>query len=302
MTAIIEYPQPSTYQELRRFLGMANYYRRFVPLFADKSASLQSLLTGKQKGPIKWTQSATDSFKDIKQALQNSVTLGFPKTSESLVLVTDASGVGVAAALHQCSGNSVQPLAFFSKKLTKAQSSYSTFDRELLAAYLAVLNFKPLIAGQSVILCTDHKPLASAFRSLNPAKSDRQQRHLGILAEFITDIDYIRGHDNLVADALSRAVNTVEIQYVDLASIAQLQSDDAETINNADKLTSFQLPNNVKILCNTDNSAPRSFLPLPLRHQIFNQLHGLSHPGIKSTVKLVKDWYIWPNIEQDIKE
>ena len=96
-------------------------------------------------------------------------------------LVTDSSQYAVGAALHQMIGPNAVPIGFFSKKLSQAQTKYSAFDRELLAAYLAVLHFRHQIECRHVVLMTDHKPLCSAFSSLKPAKSDRQQRHLALL-------------------------------------------------------------------------------------------------------------------------
>ena len=81
---------------------------------------------------------------------------------------------------------------------------YPTFDRELLAAYLSVLYLPHLLEGCQVLLLTDHKPLCGAFYSLNPSKSDRQQRQLVILTEFISDIEHVKGSQNIVADCLSR--------------------------------------------------------------------------------------------------
>ena len=81
----------------------------------------------------------------------------------------------------------------FQKNCPKLSKKYSVFDRELLAAYLAVIHFRHQIEGRNVLLFTDHKPLCSAFKSTTPSKSDRQQRHFTVLTEYISDIDYIKG-------------------------------------------------------------------------------------------------------------
>ena len=96
-------------------------------------------------------------------------------------LVTDSSKYAVGAALHQVINGNPVTIGFFSKKLTTTPTRYSTFDRELLAAYLSVLHFRHLIEGREVLLLTDHKPICGAFHSLKPAKSDRQQRQLAII-------------------------------------------------------------------------------------------------------------------------
>ena len=84
--------------------------------------------------------------------------------------------------------------------------SYATYHRESLAAFFAVLHFKSLIDGHSVTLFTDNKPIVSAFYSKNFAKSDHQQRQLPFLSEYLTAVDYIKSHNNLGADYLSRPV------------------------------------------------------------------------------------------------
>ena len=94
--------------------------------------------------------------------------------------------------------------------------AYSTYDRELLAVYMAILHFKSLIKGQQVTVITNHKPLITAFKSQKPLKSDRQQRHLSFISEYVTDIIHVRGSDNVVADALSRTVSSVKVDLTDL--------------------------------------------------------------------------------------
>lgn len=94
------------------------------------------------------------------------------------------------------------PIGFFSEKLSESQRSRSTFDREMLEAYFAVLHFKPKIEGRKMTLFTDHKPLASAYKRPTPMKSDRQQRYLSLTTEYVTDICFITGDHNTVADCL----------------------------------------------------------------------------------------------------
>ena len=91
-----------------------------------------------------------------------------------------------------------------------------------------MLHFKPIIEGQQLIVVTDHKPLTTAFRSLVPAKSDRQQRQLSFLTEHVSQVLHTKGSDNVVADTLSRAINSVEVDAIDIAAVAIQQNCDAE--------------------------------------------------------------------------
>jgi len=302
--AISEYPTPKDYPSARRFVGMAGFYRRFVPKFSDIVNPLLSCLTHYNKTQKQFTLSkeAEEAVKSIKQALVEATTLSHRcPTSHSFQLVTDASNSAVGAALHQLCDGTYKPIGFYSKKLSGAQRSYSAFDKELLAAYQSILNFKSIIDGQHTTLFTDHKPLVSAFHSRKGAKSDRQQRHLGVLTEFLVDAVHIRGNDNVVADALSRSISAVQADVLDLEALAEAQKDDVEVASFRDKLKSFSLQRGT-LWCNVDTTHPRPFVPQPLRQRIFNKLHGLSHPGSKASVRLVRERYVWPSMERDIRE
>ena len=163
------------------------------------------------------TKDAEEAVNHLKKSITKCVGLCHRSpNSSTFQLVTDASLKAVGAALHQVIDGKPHPIGFFSKKLSASQTTYSVFDRELLAAYQAVLHFKANIEGQNVTLWTDHKPLTSAFFSRNLAKSDRQQRHLGVLTELLTDCQYIKGEENVVADALSRSVNLIQSDMINL--------------------------------------------------------------------------------------
>jgi len=299
--AICDFPEPGDYQACRRLLGMAGFYRRFIPNFASIVHPLQQVAntytTNKQ---YDMTDEAKTAVTSLKDALVNAVSLSHHCPSSNVFqLVTDASATAVGAALHQLIEGTFRPIGFFSKKLTDTQRSYSTFDRELLAAYQAVLHFKSSIDGQTVTLFSDHKPLISAFHSRNTAKSDRQQRHLAVLTEFLCNAVHVKGSDNVVADALSRSVNLIQSDVIDLEQLAATQQSDLE-FSQCDNLKAFPLQNGT-LFCNVDLAHPRPFVPKSVRLHLFHKLHNLSHPGIKSSVKLIRDRYIWPNMERDIK-
>ena len=118
--------------------------------------------------------------------------------------MTDASDIGVGAVLEQQVGELWQPLAFFSRKFSAAESRYSTFDRELLAVHVAIRHFRYFLEGWEFTVYTDHHPLTSAIRKISDPHSPRQQRHLAAIAEFTTDLQHVAGKSNFVADALSR--------------------------------------------------------------------------------------------------
>ena len=300
-----EFPYPRDSKALRRYLGMIGFYRKLVPNFASIVLPLtECIRTKPNHKTLELTENEKKSFDETKEVLSELKAIAHIQTgSTQFQLVTDSSQYAVGAALHQMVNEEPIPVGFFSKKLSQAQTKYSAFDRELLAAYLAVLHFKPLIEGHFVLLLTDHKPLCSAFKSTNPAKSDRQQRHLSLLTEYIADISHIKGSQNIVADCLSRPANAVTLDVCDLPEIANAQVSDEEIKLYEDRLKSFKLLSDDKpILCDTSTPYPRPFVPASLRKAIFDSLHCLSHPGINSSQKVIKARYFWPGMDRSIKQ
>ena len=300
--AITTFPFPQDSAALRRFLGMVGYYRRFIPNFAE----IVFLLSEKAKNhprdkSLSWTQPEISAFQDTKEALQNAATLPFSMPNSSYFqLVTDSSQTSIGSALHQMIDGQPVPIDFYSKKLSEPQQKYSAFNRELLAAYYSVLHFKHLLEGRNVTLCSDHKPLVSAFYSKNPAKSDRQQRHLAVLTEYVTSMNFISGEDNIVADTFSR-ISSVQVDAVDLPALARLQETDEEIKQYHSRLHAYPFQDNLKIWCETTTSHPRPFVPQSSRQQLCANFHQMSHPGIKGTLRLIKTRYFWPCLDRDIR-
>lgn len=167
VVAIQNFPPPKTIKELRRFLGMTNFYRRFIPNAAKIQAPLHELLSGpavKPNTPITWTSELDKAFYSCKASLAEATLLAHPNPTAQLTLWTDASDNTIAAVLQQKVDSLWQPLSFFSKKLNTAQKKYSPFDRELLAIYEAVKHFRHMVEGKCFTIYTDHKPIVSAFR------------------------------------------------------------------------------------------------------------------------------------------
>ncbi|TDG38405.1 hypothetical protein AWZ03_015173, partial [Drosophila navojoa] len=176
---IIDFPLPKVAKELRRFLAMINFYRRFLPKAIIHQAPLVQLIPGNKKNdssPISWTEDTIKHFEECKQSLATATLLVHPSPDASLSLSTDASDTAVGAVLHQIINEERQPLGFFSIKLTDAQRKYSTYDRELLAIYLSIKHFRYMLEGRIFDVRTDHKPLVFAFTQKPEKASPRQLR------------------------------------------------------------------------------------------------------------------------------
>ena len=200
--AVEVFPQPQDRLQIQRFLGLINFYRRFIPAAARILRPLTDALAGPAK-PLLWTEQMSSAFISAKRALATATNLVHPHHSAPLSLAVDASSTHVGAVLQQKQGRSWAPLSFFSKKLSSAESNYSTFDRELLAAYSAIRHFRCLLEGRRFQLWTDHKPLCSAIHRISAPWSARQQRHLSFVTEFTAELVYVPGKDNSAADAMS---------------------------------------------------------------------------------------------------
>ena len=302
VAAINDFAHPQCSKDLRRFMGMLNFFRPMIPNFAQIALPLTDLLRQHPASKtLPWTDAVEQSFKDLKHALADCPTISYPSpTASDYHIVSDSSSYAVGAALYQIVNSQPTPISFFSKKLSDLQKTYSTYDRELLAAYLAVLQFKSLIDGHSVTLFSDHKPIVSAFHSKNIAKSDRQQRQLSFLSEYVHDVQYIRGQNNIVSDCLSRPVCSTFVDIFDLSTLAASQSTDEELASYKERLTPHKVSPELTLWCETSTSSPRPFVPAQTRESIISFLHNLSHPGVKNTAKLVKQRYFWPSVDKDI--
>ncbi len=204
LQAIQGFPPPADLKALQSFLGLVNFYRRFIPGAARILLPLTNALRGGKRAKFVWDQAMQEAFLQAKQAVCRATQLSHPDPEAVISLAVDASNTHVGAVLQQAEGSAWRPLAFFSRKLDPAQTKYSAFDRELLAAFLAVRHFCFLLEGRRFTIWTDHKPLTHALHRVSEPWSARQQRQLSFLAEFTADIRHISGSDNLVADALSR--------------------------------------------------------------------------------------------------
>jgi transposase InsO family protein len=307
--AIQSFPTPKTVKELRRFLGMINFYRRFIPQAAQLQAPLHKLLTGSVKGshPVDLKDEQLQAFLDCKTSLCQAALLAHPDCNAPLGLVTDASDTAVGAVIQQRRGDSWQPLAFYSKKLSTAQQKYSPYDRELLAIYNAIKYFNHMLEARVFTIFTDHKPLCFAFTTKKSNCSPRQFRHLDYISQFSTDIKHISGKNNVVADTLSR-IEELE-RPVDMSQLASAQDSDQELkqILGGEKdyninLKKLTIPGTTTALyCDDSTSNLRPYVPPEHRRQVFNSLHSLSHPGIKTSARLVAERFVWPSVNKDCR-
>lgn len=203
--AMLDWPVPRTITELRGFLGLTGYYRKFVQHYATIASPLTDLL---KKESFSWSSPAQQSFEALKQAMTRTPVLALPDFSKPFILQTDASGVGIGAVLLQ----SNHPIAYFSKKLSSQLQNSSTYIRELYAITAAVKKWRQYLLGSRFTIQTDHKTLKHLMEQV--VLTPEQQHYLSKLLGFEYTITYKPGKDNLAADALSRQSDQPTAQFL----------------------------------------------------------------------------------------
>lgn len=307
--ALKDFPLPKTVRGLRRFLGMVNYYRRFLRNAAELQAPLVDAIVasqGKGTTPVHWTPELEECFKACKDSLSSAALLAHPLPNAVLGLFTDASNSHIGACLQQKVDDAWEPLGFFSKKLNSRQSQWPAYYRELLAIYESVQHYRHFLAAQHVTIYTDHKPITYAFSQRREKLPPVQLNQLSFISQFTTDIVHVKGVDNTVADAMSRIeAISFETDYSALASCQELDDELKKYRNDANsslKLEDVVVPGtNTTLICDTSTGRPRPFVPEPMRKKIFSQLHNLSHPGSRATIRLVTDRFVWPGVTKDCR-
>ena len=206
--AVKGFPQPTNLKTLRSFLGLASYYRRFIPNFSKEARPLHSL-TGKN-APFVWTPTCQQAFDKLKQLLTNAPVLAFPNFELDFILETDASGDGLGAVLaqkHQDGG--IRPVAFASRTLQPHEKNYGATELEALGVVWAAKHFRPYLYGHHCDLYTDHEALKSLLNT--PQPSGKLARWGMAIQELDLSIHYRPGKRNSNADALSRYPNSLEV-------------------------------------------------------------------------------------------
>ena len=197
---ILEWPVPKNLTEVRGFLGLAGYYRRFAEGFSAVAAPLHAL-TGKNV-PFRWSTECQEAFDEIKRRLTTAPVLAMPQDDGMYILDTDASNYAIAGVLHQIQDGRERVIAYQSRLLSAQEKNYCTTRKELLAIVFYMKFYRQYLLGRHFKIRTDHAALQ--YLQKTPEPIGQQARWLDLIGEFDFEIEHRPGRSHGNADALSR--------------------------------------------------------------------------------------------------
>lgn len=311
---------PKTRRELRRFIGIVNYYRDMWIRRSDILAPLSRLTSSTIKW--QWTEVEQKAFETMKRIIARETLLVYPDFNMPFIIHTDASHFQLGAVISQNN----KPIAFYSRKLNPAQTRYTTTERELLSIVETLKEFRNILLGQRIKVYTDHKNLT--YTNFN---TERVMRWRLIIEEFSPELIYLKGQTNLVADALSRLElatsaninddmhniyyladnfgledddlpeDAYPLQYKLIARHQNLRKDLFLKLNK--KQDGFHLKSfrgggkKQSLICRNE----KIVIPMTLQNRVVTWYHNiLCHSGETRTEQTLRQQFYWPNLREDV--
>ena len=191
---IMNWPQPATLKQLRGFLGLTGYYKRFVMNYGKITKPLTDML---KKIAFQWMEQGSRAFEELKQAKVTALVLALPYFSKEFTIETDACGQGIGAVLMQ----ERHPIAFISKALVEKHQSLSVYEKEMLAILFAIKKWEPYLINHHFVVKTDHQSLKCLLEQR--LTTPTQQAWMAKLMQYDYVVQYKQGKENIAADALS---------------------------------------------------------------------------------------------------
>lgn len=304
---IANYPVPKTIKEVRRFVGMASWYRRFVRNFAELAAPLHNLTKKTQARKLVWNEEANNAFQSLKSQLIQSPVLASPDFSKKFYIQADASNKSIGSVLIQKDEDGFdRPIAYASRNLRGAELNYCVTEKECLAVVFAVEKFRQYVEGYEFEVVTDHSALLWLFKQQN--LTGRLARWVMKLQQFDFELKHVKGKHNIVPDAISRIPQVSLINF-------QVQPTDTWYTDLMSKITSSpKRYKNYKILNGKifvqlaskpcpDFDSWKLVVPPSARHEVLKENHDnplAAHFGTYKTTKRILQRYYWPGVSKDV--
>ena len=315
--AIVNLEPPKTRKEVRKFIGMVNFYRDMWRKRSELLAPLTRLTSKDVK--FVWTEVEQKAFEDIKRILSRETLLAYPDFSKPFIIHTDASNTQLGAVISQDG----KPIAFYSRKLSDAQKRYTTTEQELLSIVETLKEFRNILLGHEIKVYTDHRNLT--YKNFNTA---RVMRWRLAIEEYAPELIYIKGEKNVVADALSRLATKEDplpnIEFISeqfgfdnkdlpkemyplkFQTISKYQEKDAALMKKlaTDKtyeLTTFHGGENKEIELITKEE--KIVIPQKLQRRIVEWYHTfLCHPGETRTEQTIRQHFTFKGLKPLVKD
>lgn len=303
--AIADFRRPRDPRSVKRFTGMASWYRRFIMNFATIMAPLHRLTAKNMK--FRWTEECEESFVTIKEKLMTAPVLTCPDFSKPFEVHCDASGYGLGAVLSQ----EDRPVAYASRSLAKAERKYTTTELECLAVVWAVEHFRGYLEGYKFTVVTDHASLLWLHRLKEPC--GRLGRWCVRLQQYDFEIIHRKGKEHEAPDALSREPLSSEEELVDLILVESKSSDSwyeelkSNVLGKPDDYPSWKMDNGqlLKLITGPEGTPEWSIvIPKELRPSILMECHDsklAGHLSCRKTLDRVRRRYYWPKMRFDVR-
>ena len=328
LEAIEHFPRPNDLTELRRFLGMASYYRRFVAGFTEIVAPLNKLT--QKNVEFNWNEYFERAFKELKEQLMSSPVLAFPDSNREFIIYTDASNVGVGAVLAQSSEEGDEKvISFASKAFSSAEKNWTATEKEAFAVVWALQYFHPYVYGVKIKVFTDHKALEWLRKIKHP--NGKLARWILKLEQYEYSIVHRPGSLMQHADALSRApVRGIKISNWSSHEFSTSQNLDPAILQAKDWLSTNHKPENQPtedspylrglyrvfdslcidrdLLCRkwidaTGIERLQIVVPRFLAKRVLKEIHeSIGHFGVHKTFDMVQRHFYWPSFHKDVEE
>lgn len=319
VSCVLKVPLPKTVTELRRFLGMAGWYRRFIEGYAEVAAPLHDLLQGGGKGrSLVWNEKAILSFEQLKLKLVSAPLLRPPDFSKEFIISCDASVDCIGGVLSQYADSDNKhdrPVAYASRKLRGPEIHYTTTEKECLAVVFCLEKFMEYVEGTEMTVYTDHSALTWLFKQKE--LTGRLARWVLALQQHHMKLKHLKGKSNIVADAISRFPIVQILEVVALLEFVAPTGDAwYENLLHEVKLGSarsrrYKIVNGRLLYDPTikgrrlTNWKMKLVVPKSSRNLILSECHDdpkAAHLGVQKTIDRVMDRYYWPGLSRDVRE